>query len=182
MDPRQVFARRRCSTENPVESGATPSRAAVGVLSTASSSFPAPEITPKRTPFMFWPLARLPAGRRLCWGNGICVTKMIVNSSEVVRTFWHGGPLDLSRLACLQTFALHGHRVELYSYENIRCPNWIARRDAAEILPTDQILRYQLGEGRISKRGKSGRGRSCLTGSTNVRQACAPRRARGSAV
>jgi hypothetical protein len=145
MDQHRVFERRRCSTENGVESGTTSSRAAVGALSKHRRQHP--KLPPKRTPFMFSPLARLPAGRRLCWGNGICVTKMIVNSSEVVRTFWHGGPLDLSRLACLQTFALHGHRVELYSYENIRCPNWITRRNAAEILPTDQILRYQLGEG-----------------------------------
>ena len=68
-----------------------------------------------------------------------------------VRTFWHGPPLDPCRLLCLRSFVALGYRVELFAYDpDLAIPDGIVRRDANEIWPTDQVLRYRIGEGRGS--------------------------------
>ena len=59
---------------------------------------------------------------------------------ETVRGFWHGLPLGPCQLLCLRSFVDRGHRIELYTYdETIAVPDWIVRRDAREILPTDMF-------------------------------------------
>jgi hypothetical protein len=73
------------------------------------------------------------------------------SNSETLRTFWHGPPFSPYQLLCLHSFVSRGHRVEVFSYErDLVVPNWIAHRDASEILPTEHVLRYQIGVGRGS--------------------------------
>jgi Glycosyltransferase sugar-binding region containing DXD motif/Alpha 1,4-glycosyltransferase conserved region len=68
-------------------------------------------------------------------------------ATEIVRTFWHGPPLDPYRLLCLWSFVSRGHSVELFAYDDVAAPDWIVRRDAQEIWPADQVLRYRSGGG-----------------------------------
>jgi hypothetical protein len=73
------------------------------------------------------------------------------SKAETLRTFWHGTPLSPYHLFCLHSFVARGHRIELFSYQpDLVVPDWIALRDAAEILPSERILRYQYGPGRGS--------------------------------
>jgi hypothetical protein len=61
---------------------------------------------------------------------------------QVVQTFWHGRAIGAYQLLCLRSFADRGHQVEVFSYDSdLRLPGWIERRQAAEILPRDQVLR-----------------------------------------
>ena len=47
------------------------------------------------------------------------------------------------QLLCLRSFVDRGHRVELFSYEPaLDLPDWITRKDAAEILPRERVLRF----------------------------------------
>ncbi len=70
---------------------------------------------------------------------------------ETVRGFWHGSPLGPYQLLCLRSFVDHGHRMELYTYDDtIAVPDWIVRRDARDVLPTEHVLHYQTGFGRGS--------------------------------
>jgi len=69
----------------------------------------------------------------------------------IVRTFWHGPPLDPCRLLCLRSFAAQGFSVELFAYDlDLAIPDGVMRRDANEIWPTTQVLRYRVGEGQGS--------------------------------
>jgi len=71
--------------------------------------------------------------------------------AETVRTFWHGSSLGPYQLVGLRSFVDRGHRVELFTYDSgIAVPDWIVRRDANEIFPTDHILAYQRDLGRGS--------------------------------
>ena len=68
--------------------------------------------------------------------------------AEAVRGFWHGEPLNAYQLLCLRSFAVHGHRVELYSYDpSLAVPDWVERKDASQILPPERVLRYRSGTG-----------------------------------
>jgi hypothetical protein len=61
---------------------------------------------------------------------------------QTVRTFWHGDSIGPYQLLCLRSFADHGHRVEVFSYNlNLIVPKWLTLRDAEEILPQDEILK-----------------------------------------
>jgi hypothetical protein len=61
---------------------------------------------------------------------------------QTVRTFWQGDVFGLYQLANLRSFADRGHRVEVFSYNSdLRVPDWITVRDAANILPAAQVLR-----------------------------------------
>jgi SAM-dependent methyltransferase len=61
---------------------------------------------------------------------------------QVVQTFWHGNVIGPYQLVCLRSFADYGHQVEIFSYDShLNLPDWIERRDAAEILPHDKVLR-----------------------------------------
>ncbi|MFT4118561.1 hypothetical protein [Bradyrhizobium sp.] len=71
--------------------------------------------------------------------------------TETVRCFWHGSPLGPYQLAGMRSFVDQGHRVELFTYDPaIAVPDWIVRRDANEIWPTDRVLAYQKDIGRGS--------------------------------
>jgi Glycosyltransferase sugar-binding region containing DXD motif len=61
---------------------------------------------------------------------------------QVMQTFWHGDVISPYQLLCLRSFADRGHQVEVFSYESaLHLPGWLERRNAAEILPRDKILR-----------------------------------------
>ena len=77
--------------------------------------------------------------------------KTSLGRSETVRTFWHGSSLGPYQLLGPRSFVDRGHRVELFTYDSqITVPDWIVRRDANEIWPTDHIMRYQRDLGRDS--------------------------------
>lgn len=56
--------------------------------------------------------------------------------------FWHGPPLGPLRLACLRSFLDHGHRFEIYTYEEQQLPHGIVQRDANEIIPLDEVFHF----------------------------------------
>jgi hypothetical protein len=69
---------------------------------------------------------------------------------EIFRGFWHGSPIGPYQLLCLRSFVRHGHRVEVFTYDDLNMPEWITRRDAREIFHANRILQYQSGFGRGS--------------------------------
>jgi hypothetical protein len=70
---------------------------------------------------------------------------------ETLRSFWHGRSLGPYQLVGLRSFVDRGHRIELYTYNpEIAVPDWIVRKDANEIWPTDHVLQYQNDIGRGS--------------------------------
>ena len=67
---------------------------------------------------------------------------------ETVRGFWHGPPVGPYQLLCLRSFVDRGHDVEVFTYDDpLGLPDWVTRRNAQDILPTDQILHYRQGFG-----------------------------------
>lgn len=63
---------------------------------------------------------------------------------ETLCTFWHGEPLSAYLLLCLRSFVDSGHQVVVFTYDrNLALPAWLARRDAAEILPPARVLGHQ---------------------------------------
>jgi mannosyltransferase OCH1-like enzyme len=61
---------------------------------------------------------------------------------QVVQTFWHGDMMGPYQLLCLRSFVDRGHQVEVFTYDShLHLPGWIERRNAAEVLPRDQVLR-----------------------------------------
>ena len=68
--------------------------------------------------------------------------------TEVIRSFWHGPPLNPYLLLCLGSFARRGYPVEVFTYErNHGFPSWIVARDAGDILPTESVMVYRNGPG-----------------------------------
>jgi len=68
--------------------------------------------------------------------------------TQIFRGFWHGRPLSSYELVCLRSVVAHGHRFELFTYDReILVPDWISRRDAQEIFPTDHVMAYHTGLG-----------------------------------
>jgi mannosyltransferase OCH1-like enzyme len=69
--------------------------------------------------------------------------KQKATDPQTVRTLWHGPLIGAYQLMCLRSFVDRGHRVEVFSYNpKLELPNWLKRRDAAEILPPDRVMRY----------------------------------------
>jgi hypothetical protein len=70
---------------------------------------------------------------------------------QTVRGFWHGSKLGPYQLLCLRSFVDHGHKVEVFTYEDdLGAPDWVMCRSADEIWPTENVLSYQSGFGRGS--------------------------------
>lgn len=68
---------------------------------------------------------------------------------QTVRTFWQGGPIGSYQLVCLRSFADRGHRVEIYSFDpKLELPAWLSRKDAADIVPAERVLRHMPEAGR----------------------------------
>jgi Family of unknown function (DUF6065) len=67
---------------------------------------------------------------------------------ETVHTFWSGEPLNAYQLLCLRSFVDRGHHILLFSYDpSLALPAWIERRDAADILPPERVLRRRSAPG-----------------------------------
>ena len=63
--------------------------------------------------------------------------------TQTVRTFWQGGSPSLYQHLAFKSFADRGCRVEVFSYDpSVDLPRWIVRRDAAEVLPPERVLRF----------------------------------------
>ena len=70
---------------------------------------------------------------------------------QTVRTLWHGRSMGAYQLMPLRSFVDRGHRVEVFSYEpELELPSWLQRRNAAEILGPDRIVRYLPEEERFA--------------------------------
>jgi hypothetical protein len=67
---------------------------------------------------------------------------------QIFRGFWHGSQLSHYQLLCTRSIVEHGHQFELFVYDpNIWVPDWICKKDARQILPTDHVMQYQCGWG-----------------------------------
>jgi hypothetical protein len=66
---------------------------------------------------------------------------VLSTAPQVLQTFWHGNEISPYQLLCLRSFVDRGHQVEVFSYDPLYLPGWLERRNAAEILPRDEILR-----------------------------------------
>jgi hypothetical protein len=69
------------------------------------------------------------------------VTLAQTAAPQVLQTFWHGDVIGPYQLLCLRSFVERGHQVEVFTYDPLYLPGWLERRNAAEILPEDQVLR-----------------------------------------
>ncbi len=58
---------------------------------------------------------------------------------------FYDGKLSRQERACLGSFARHGHELSVYSYEPLDLPPGVLGRDAAEILPRDQLFYVEGG-------------------------------------
>lgn len=66
---------------------------------------------------------------------------LAARAPHVVQTFWHGDVIGPYQLLCLKSFVDRGHQVEVFTYDShLHLPGWIERRNAAEIVPRDQVL------------------------------------------
>jgi hypothetical protein len=62
---------------------------------------------------------------------------------QTLRTFWNGGPIGAYQLLCLRSFVDRGHDVEIFSFDlSLDLPDWITRKNAADIIPPEHVLRY----------------------------------------
>lgn len=68
--------------------------------------------------------------------------------TAVIRSFWHGPPLNPYLLLCLGSFVKRGYPVEVFTYQrNHGFPSWIVAREARDILPTEAVMVYRGGPG-----------------------------------
>ncbi len=73
------------------------------------------------------------------------------SAAQTLRTFWHGDTIGPYQLLCLKSFADRGHQVEVFSYHpDLVAPDWLKIRNAAEILPQDQVLHPLQEEGQFA--------------------------------
>ena len=72
----------------------------------------------------------------------------VVSAGSTIKTFWQGDVIGPYQLMNLKSFADRGHHVEVFSYNlNLNVPDWIAVKDAAEILPRERVLQPLLEGG-----------------------------------
>jgi hypothetical protein len=70
---------------------------------------------------------------------------------QTVRSFWLGGSQSLYQRLAFKSFADHGCRVEVFSYDpSVDLPRWIVRRNAADVLPPERVLRFLPAHGRFT--------------------------------
>lgn len=63
-------------------------------------------------------------------------------STTLLQGFWHGPPLGPLRRACLESFCSLGYEFHLYVYGPVDVPGGIILRDAAEIIPFQELFYY----------------------------------------
>jgi len=63
------------------------------------------------------------------------------------RSFWFGGDLSPVEHLCLKSFLEHGHRFQLYAYEEVgNVPQGCELLDAATVVPHEQLFVYTHGD------------------------------------
>lgn len=78
-------------------------------------------------------------------------TRMRSQRPQTIKTFWHGTEIGPYPLMGFKSFADRGHRVEVFTYStDLKAPDWISVRDAAEILPRERVLRPIDAAGRFA--------------------------------
>jgi hypothetical protein len=72
-------------------------------------------------------------------------------TDQTIRTFWQGGvPSPYQRLS-FKSFADRGCRVEVFSYDpSVTLPRYVVRRDAADVLPPERVLRFLPAHGQFA--------------------------------
>lgn len=61
---------------------------------------------------------------------------------DLFNMFWHGEALSPLERACMQSFIAHGHRVRVYSYDEIALPRGVENADARDVLPQDRLFLF----------------------------------------
>ncbi len=62
----------------------------------------------------------------------------------IVASLWIGGNLSYIEQLCLKSFADHGHRTLLYTYETVEnCPEGVELMDANSIFPASDFIRHK---------------------------------------
>lgn len=62
----------------------------------------------------------------------------------VIASLWIGGNLSFIEQVCLKSFADHGHRTILYTYEKVdNCPSGVELMDANTIFPSSDFIRHE---------------------------------------
>lgn len=61
----------------------------------------------------------------------------------VFQGFWHGPPLGPLRESCLHSFIRMGYTFELFTYTTLSVPEGVVLKNAADIIPIDQIFYYE---------------------------------------
>jgi hypothetical protein len=75
--------------------------------------------------------------------GGRTKSRLVAAAPQTVRTLWQGGHIGAYQLLCLRSFVDRGHRVEVFSFDPaLDLPDWIERKNAADIVPAERILRY----------------------------------------
>jgi hypothetical protein len=58
----------------------------------------------------------------------------------IVQGFWYGDPIPPLNWACLNSFLDNGLGFDLYAYQELAVPNGVRLRDAAEIVPKEEMF------------------------------------------
>src|SRR5215469_9490281 len=58
---------------------------------------------------------------------------------STVNMFWHGPRPSPLNWACMRSFLDRGHRLRVFSYEDLEIPQGALQADAREILPRDAL-------------------------------------------
>ncbi len=62
----------------------------------------------------------------------------------IIASLWIGGDLSYMEQVCLRSFASHGHRTILYTYEEVtNCPPGVEQMDANLIFPSTDFIRHE---------------------------------------
>lgn len=72
------------------------------------------------------------------------------DNANVVRMFWYGTTLSPYERLSIASFLKHGHRVEVFSYNELSLPDGAVRVDASTVLPEREVFTYQHGAGKGS--------------------------------
>lgn len=72
----------------------------------------------------------------------------VSDDNQTVRMFWQGGVPSPYQCLSFKSFADRGLRVEVFTYDpSVSLPRYVVRRNAADILPPERVLRFMPGHG-----------------------------------
>jgi hypothetical protein len=58
-----------------------------------------------------------------------------MSDDTIINTFWQGAPLPPLMWACMRSFVYHGHRIRVFSYNDLVVPHGVRLEDANDVLP-----------------------------------------------